>query len=122
MAKSSMRRFDVQAKWSLLFSLAAAVGCLALFTLLARNWQGNLHQFVFRNPLFKAMVLGSAGLTMLLAVFGTALGFNSAGQRRNEKQRLSWAGFFLGSGVFTVAVILFAAFWVLKFQIRQAGG
>ena len=122
MARSSLRRFDVQAKWSLVFSVLAALICLALAALLVRNWHSGLHQITFRNPLFKIIVVGIAGLSMLLAVFGTALGFNSAGQRRNEKQRLSWIGFFLGSGMFTLAVVLFAAFWLLKFQMRSAGG
>ncbi len=122
MARSSLRRFDVQAKWSLVFSVLAALICLALAVLLVRNWHSGLNQIVFRESLFKIMVAGSAGLSMLLAVFGTALGFNSAGQRRNDKQRLSWIGFFLGSGVFTLAVVLFAAFWLLKFQLQARGG
>ena len=122
MARSSLRRFDVQAKWSAGLSLLAALSCLALVGLLARNWESDIHQIVFGNPLFKIAVVGSAGLTMLLAVFGTALGYNSAGQRRNDKQRLSWTGFFLGSGVFTLAVILFAAFYLLRFQQVETGG
>jgi hypothetical protein len=104
------------------FSVLAALACLVLAVLLVRNWHSGLNQVVFRKPVFKIVVVGCAGLSMLLAVFGTALGFNSAGQRRNNRQRLSWTGFFLGSGVFTLAVVLFAAFWFLKFQLKAQGG
>jgi hypothetical protein len=98
-------------------SVLAVLCCLALAALLWRNWRADIRHIVFGNQMFQVAVLGAAGATMLLAMFGTVLGFNSAGQRRNDKQRLSWVGFFLGAGTFTMAVILFAAFFVLR--VRQ---
>ena len=121
MARSSIRRFDVQAKWSLAFSLVSVLSCLALVFLLFRNWTPETHQITFRNPLFKVVCVGFSGVTMILAVFGLALGFNSAGQRRNEKQRLSWTGFFVGAGVLAVACILFLAFYLLRAELPSAG-
>ena len=62
------------------------------------------------SPMF---LLGTAG-TMLLSVTGAVLGFNSAGQRRNELQRRSWTGFFLGTAAFAGAIICLAAFYFLR--------
>lgn len=119
MAMSSIRRYDVQAKWSVWFSCAAALSCLVMAALLLRNWHGEIRQVVFGNPMWQPLYMGCTGLTMLLSVFGVALGYNSAGQRRNDLQRRSWVGFFLGAGVLTLAVILFAAFWLLKMQTSR---
>ena len=116
MAKISLRRFDVQAKWSVWVSAASVLPCVTMAWLLVRNWRGDIHQIVFANPMFQVTYLGCAAATMLLAVFGLVLGFNSAGQRRNELQHRSWLGFFVGSGAFTLGVILVLAFMLLKFQ------
>lgn len=120
MAKSSMRRFDVQAKWSLIMSLASILGCLGLLFMVYRNWMPETNQIVFRNPVFKFAFVGCTGFTLLLSFFGVALGFNSAGQRRNEKQRLSWTGFFVGTAVMAAAIVLFAAFYLLRAELPQA--
>lgn len=121
MAGSSLRRFDVQAKWSLAFSLVSVLTCLGLLWLLQRNWTPETHLITFRNPLFKVVYVGCSGVTVVLAVFGMALGFNSAGQRRNEKQRLSWIGFFVGTGVLAMALIFFVAFYALRTELPSAG-
>lgn len=114
MAKASLRRFDVQAKWSIRLSALSVVTCALVAVLLARNWSSSLQQIVYGNPIYQFVILGVSALTMLLSFFGIVLGFNSAGQRRNEKQRLSWAGFFLGTGVLSLAFILLAAFMLLR--------
>ena len=115
MAKGSLRRFDVQAKWSLWFSLASVVTCLGTFALLARNWDGHLSLIKYSaDGLYRPVYLACTGLTMLLSVFGLALGFNSAGQRRNDRQKLSWTGFFVGTVVLALAIVFLAAFRYLK--------
>lgn len=115
MAKGSVRRFDVQAKWSLWFSLASVVTWLGMFVLLARNWDGDISLIKYRSGgLFQPVYLICTALTMLLAVFGLALGFNSAGQRRNDRQKLSWTGFFVGTAVLALAIVFLWAFWVLR--------
>ena len=112
MAKGGIRRFDVQAKWSMIFSIAAALGCLSLAAGMSMRWQGDLHQFVFSaQSLYQPVVICTSGLTILLALFGTALGFSSAGQRRNDKQKMSWLGFFLGAGSLSISFVLFAGFY-----------
>lgn len=119
MAMGSIRRFDVQAKWSMFFSLASVVTCLGMFALLARNWDGQVNLVKFRHGgAFQLIYLAFTGLTMVLSAFGLSLGFNSAGQRRNDRQKLSWTAFFVGVSVLAFAIILLAAFWLLKQPIR----
>ena len=119
MAMGSIRRFDVQAKWSMFFSLASVLTCLGMFVLLVRNWDGQVNLVKFaRDGSFQPAYLACTGLTMVLSVFGLSLGFNSAGQRRNDRQKLSWTGFFLGTSVLAFAIILLAAFWFLKQPLR----
>ena len=116
MAKGSLRRFDVQARWSLWLSLASVVTCLIMAGLLVRNWHSDVRQVMFANPKFQPVYLICTALTMLLSTFGLALGLNSAGQRRNDLQRRSWLGFFLGTGVLALAIVFLVAFWMLKLQ------
>jgi len=115
-AKGSIRRFDVQAKWAAWLALASIVPCVMMAGLIGRNWQPDINQIVFGNPVFQFIFFACAGTAMLLSTFGVALGYNSAGQRRNNLQRRSWLGFFLGAGTLAVAFILLAAFWLLKFK------
>jgi len=115
MGKGSIRRFDVQAKWALWFSLASVVTCLGILVLLIRNWDASISLVKYRaDGFFQPAYLACSALTMVLAVFGLALGFNSAGQRRNDRQKTSWTGFFIGTFMLAAAIILLAAFWLLK--------
>ena len=52
----------------------------------------------------------------LPAFVGFVLGWNSAGQRRNDKPMRSWVGFFVGGGVVTLDVVLMLAFYLLRLQ------
>ncbi|MHC4234389.1 MAG: hypothetical protein ACYSUQ_04670 [Planctomycetota bacterium] len=119
MAKASLRRFDVQAKWSLWLSLMSVLPCLVMVALLVRNWESDINQIMFGNPLFQPLYLALTASAMLLSTFGLALGFNSAGQRRNELQTRSWLGFFVGAGVLATAFVLFAAFWMLRYKTQS---
>lgn len=119
MASKSLRRYDVQAKFSLIASLAAGLGCVGLVVLLMRRYDAGLGAIVYSSKSLyaPAFLAGGAG-TMLLSAVGLVLGFNSAGERRNEMQGRSWAGFFLGTAFFAAAVICLAMFWFLKLGLK----
>lgn len=118
MAKGSLRRVDVQARWALWLSIASALPCVVVAALLLRNWNAELQQIIYGNQAYMLAILGGTGLTLVLSFFGAALGYNSAGQRRNEKQKQSWLGFFLGALMLALGIITFAAFWLLKQSIN----
>jgi hypothetical protein len=109
-AKFSLRRYDTQATLGLYCSLAALL-CLivqAWFIFQHLNWD---EWIVLYGPRRRIAILMACAATIGLAVIGAALGFNSAGQRRNEKGQLSWIGFFTGALVISLSIALFLLFW-----------
>lgn len=118
MASRSIRRFDTQAKVSSVVSLIAMVGVLAMAGLSLRNLDPELRVIRF-NPegFYRPAFLGICAATMFLAVIGLGLGLNSAGQRRNELQKRSWIGFFMGTAAFSMAIVLFWMFHKLKLPV-----
>jgi len=59
---------------------------------------------------YKLAFLAGTGMTLMLSITGFGLGLNSVGQRRNDKQRMSWIGFFVGAAVFSLTLIIFFLF------------
>ncbi len=115
MASKSLRRPDVQAKFSLILSILAGVGFVGMVVLFGLRYDAEFRAVTYGDKSLYAPVflLGAAG-TMLLSAVGLILGFNSAGQRRNELQKLSWISFFLGTAVLAGAAICLAMFWLWK--------
>ena len=106
MAKFSLRRYDTQARASVIVSLASVASLLGMIALLSRNFFWSETTIVYGNPAYKLIIYGAAFVTMVLSAFGFGFGFNSAGQRRNDKPQLSWIGFFIGAAVLCLTVVL----------------
>jgi hypothetical protein len=115
----SFRRFDVQARYSLPISLVSALPlALAVFAAAAR-YDHELRAIQFGSAsLFRPAFLACVALAFLFAAVGAALGFNSAGQRRNHLQSRSWAGFFFGMAICSLSIVTLAAFWLLKLPVE----
>ncbi len=112
-----LRRFDVQATCAGVLSVLAVPPFLAAATLEIQRYNADLGQIVYGSrglflPVFLACVL----ISMALAAVGLLLGWNSAGQRRNDKPMRSWLGFFVGAGVLTFDVVLMIAFYMLRLE------
>ena len=118
MASRSLRRYDVQAKVSLVTSVLGCIGVLGLIVLLARNYDSGLSVITYRTGTLyaPAFLLGTA-VTMLLSAIGLVMGFSSAGQRRNTMQGRSWAAFFVSTAVLAGAIICFTMFWRLGMRL-----
>jgi hypothetical protein len=114
-----MRRYDVQAKWSVILSFAAVFPLMAVVTVLILRYRPDMKAIVFGNPLYQPGVMVSTAAAIGLACLGIILGINSAGQRRNEHQRRSWTGFFIGVLVLSLAIIAFAGFWMLRLKLEM---
>lgn len=117
MALGSLRRFEVQARVSVILAVVSVVPLVIAAALVYRNYHAELRQIIYGAegrfvPLFLGMVLCS----LLPAFLGFVLGWNSAGQRRNDKPMRSWVGFFVGGGVVTLDIVLMWAFYVLRLQ------
>jgi len=112
MAKFSLRRYDTQARLSIIIALASIVTMLGLvYCIFRKNMGVFFEEFVlYHGPNRKLAIYLATAITILLAVFGFGLGYNSAGQRRNDKQQLSWLGFFISAVVICLTIVLFLLF------------
>ena len=118
MARPSLRRYDVQAKYSVIVSIAAVLPLLAAVFATLSRYQPQLRAIQYGQAgWFKLGFLMCIAAAIFLSVAGAGLGFNSAGQRRNHDQRKSWTGFFIGTGVLSITIIVLSAFWALKLEI-----
>ena len=118
MARASLRRYDVQAKVSVVFSAVAAtlmLGLLYLVFFKKGNFQSELGVIIYsRDSMYAPVIFVLTAVTLLLAAAGAAMGINSAGQRRNHLSKRSWIAFFIGVGTISITIVLFVAFWLLK--------
>ena len=114
MAKFSLRRYETQARMSLIVGILSSVCLLMLGYLVFRN--ADLTEWViYYGQRWRGRAVQAMGaLTVLSGIFALGFGLNSAGQRRNTRPRESWLGFFLGAGVICFAI-------VLVFVFRQRG-
>lgn len=109
MAKFSLRRYDNQAQVSVLLSLVSLLPLAAMTAIMVRLLmsRSDFTEFVFYyGPRARMAVLFCGLASMFLATCGFGFGLNSAGQRRNEKQQLSWIGFFTGALVLALTFVM----------------
>ena len=118
MRLSRLRRYDVQARLAFIAALAAIPPCLIAAIQAYKRYDHQLRAIPFgESGFFQMGFLTCVGLALGLSVVGLALGFNSAGQRRNHLQRKSWAGFFIGMVVLSLSIVLLVAFARLRFEV-----
>lgn len=115
----SIRRYDVQARYAMMLSLVSVLPCLVAIAGIVRNYDRPLGKIVYgETSLFMPFLMAAIGSATLLSVIGLFLGFNSAGQRRNDQQAKSWVGFFVGGTVFTLCLAMLFAFVRLRYPME----
>ena len=121
MARGSLRRFDVQASYGFVLGILSVVPLLAAAYLVWRNWDGTLRAIVYKTTSnYRYTLLACITAALLVAVIALLFGWSSAGQRRNPNQGRSWVGFFMGSAVASLCVILLYVF--MTFCLPLQGG
>jgi hypothetical protein len=113
---SSLRRFDIQASYAYVLSIFSVFPLVGGAYLAWRNYNQDLGQILYQSKAYVAAFAGCVLISIAAGGLGCLLGFNSAGQRRNDKPLRSWVGFFVGGGVLTFDVILLIAFLMLRFR------
>lgn len=105
----------MQATWAMAIALAAVLPVAGAVTLLLRNYRRELGAITYRPDSAYLPALAACLVTgALLAAVAVALGFNSAGHRRNDKGARSWFGFFVGGVCLTLAIVVAMAFLMLR--------
>jgi hypothetical protein len=106
-AKFSLRRYDTQARVGVFFGILSLLSLLGFAGLiLTSNMDWGEYSFSYGARRRLAM-LGATAVTLGLGAAALGFGYNSAGQRRNDQQGLSWLAFFIGAGVMVICVVLF---------------
>lgn len=111
MAKFSLRRFDSQAQASVLLAVAAVVTLAGQAFIVLQNLDTS-ELIIPYGSNRKMAVFAATGITILLSLFALGFGYNSVGQRRNDKQAWSWLGFFGGAAILSLAIIVFVLFYL----------
>jgi hypothetical protein len=108
-AKFSLRRFENQAQVSALLSLLSVLplAVLTFFVMQKIDWA---ELVLYYGPNRRLAILGTAAVTLVMSAIGFGLGLSSAGQRRNDKQQLSWVGFFTGAIVLAMTMVVIFLF------------
>ncbi len=112
----NFRLYDTQALFSAILGVIALLFVIALAIVVTRNFDA--HQKViwfnpksrFREPIIFAATAGA----ILSGIIGGSMGFNSLGQKRNNRQGMSWLGMALGALSMVLAFIGLVAWHKLK--------
>lgn len=114
-----LRRYEVQAAWSLALAMLSAAPAALAGYLVIRNYDDQLGRIIYGfKGYFLASFAGCVVLSMAAAFLGFAMGWSSAGQPRNDRSGASWAGFFLGGTVLSLNIIMLLAFYMLRLQLE----
>ena len=93
---------------------------LVALSMFVRNFNADLGAVTYgEGGKWLPAYLGAIALSGLLSAAGFALGWSSAGQRRNQRPGWSWVGFFTGGLVLTLNVVLCLAFVMLRVVIPR---
>ncbi len=118
MAMPNLRRYDVQARYSITLSVLALLPLFAATAACLKNYGHELRAIQYgQHSVFLFAFLVCIGTAGLLSALGVIFGFNSAGQRRNDATRKSWLGFFIGTAVMSLSIVVFFGFYFLRMPI-----
>jgi hypothetical protein len=119
--------YEKQARFSVILGAIGAASTLAAAFFMLQAFRPAELQIVYDPTTLRMPAIGGS-LAVGLIGGGAAflLGLQSAGQKTNKRNQLSWTGFFLGAGVITLALCCGVVFFFWRFPFHPtnlgAGG
>ena len=117
------KNYEKQAKLSVILAIIGGVCTLAgAFFILQRFSLENF--WVAYNPKSPRLMMigGALFLGLAFAGIGFFVAHNSAGQRLNKQNKLSWTGFFLSAAVVTLAMCCGVFFYLTRYAFEPMTG
>jgi len=120
-----MRLHETQATTSMMLGILGWLSLAALCVVVLKNFNTQSWTILYseRSTLGryrKGLVMLFAAVTFLIGVVSLGLGFNSLGQKRNNKQGRSWMGMLMGGVCVALSPVLFAAWRMLSEAVIQS--
>ena len=110
------RVYEKQARLSVIMAALGGVCMLAAAAFILQRFDTQSFLIVYNPRTLRIVAIGTAlFLGLAGGTAGFFLGFNSAGQRTNTRNKLSWTGFFLSAAVIALTISCGVFFWLLKF-------
>jgi len=116
MKMPNFRLYDTQAIVSAIVGVISVLFVVALFIVVARNFDPHAKVIWFnpKNKVREPLIFAATAGAVLGGIIAGAMGFNSLGQKRNNRQGMSWLGLALGALSFVLAIMGLVAWQKLK--------
>lgn len=116
MKMPNFRLYDTQALFSAIIGAISVLFVIALAVVVARNFDPHSKVIWFnpRNRWREPAIFAATAGAVLCGVISGWMGFNSLGQKRNNRQGMSWLGLALGAFSMVLAVVGLVAWQKLK--------
>lgn len=113
----SLKTYEDQAKFSVILGVVASVAVLGAIVLILQRFDWATFMIPMRSKGRMVAILGAIGVAALLSVIGFFVSLNTAGQKRNKNQSLSWTGFFFNAIVLTIAACVGVVFMMTRISV-----
>lgn len=113
----SLKTYEDQAKFSVILGVVASVVVLGAILLILQRFDWATFMIPIRSKARMVAILGAIGLAAVLSAAGFFVSLNTAGQKRNKNQSLSWTGFFFNAAVLTIATCVGVVFMMTRISV-----
>ncbi len=119
MKTPNFRLYDTQARAAILLGCVSLLAVVILAYLVFRGFSFEDHRIYYNaqqgiGRYRPWLVIAGAGMGFLIGITAGLLGFNSLGEKRNNKQGFSWFGVLAGALSIVASLVLFMSWRILS--------